>query len=191
MKLCIPVATPDGLNAALEADFGAAQHLLILDSDSEVIHTVDRAKPELISEDVVAGIQGILCGEIHPRLLFELQQNGIQVFGCEADSAATALAQFRAGELEAAPTFSLPPEVTGHEHGGCCGGKGHDDDAHECCGGKGHDDDDAHECCGGKAHAEGKEHECCGGKGHDEAARDECSGGHHNKKAGGGCGCGH
>jgi len=176
MKLCIPVASPDGLNAALEADFGAAQHLLILDSDSDVVHAVDRAKPELISEEVVGGIQGVLCGEIHPRLLFELQQNGIQVFGCEADSAAVALAQFRAGELEAAPAFSMPPEVAGHEHGGCCGGKGHADDDHECCGGKGHED---------------AEHECCGGKGHDDATHGGCGGGHSDKKAGGGCGCGH
>lgn len=190
MKLCIPVATPDGLNAALEADFGAAQHLLILDSDSDVVHAIDRAQPELIREEVVAGIQGILCGEIHPRLLFELQQNGIQVFGCEADSAAAALAQFRAGELEAAPAFSLPPEVAGHEHGGCCGGKGHADDDHACCGGKGHGEDDGHECCGGKGHDD-PEHECCGGRGHDEAAHGGCGGGQGKKKAAGGCGCGH
>ena len=181
MKLCIPVATADGLAAALEADFGAAQHLLILDSDSDVVHAVDRAQPEQISEEVVTGIQGILCGEIHPRLLFELQQNGIQVFGCEAESAAAALAQFRAGELEAAPPFSLPPEMMGgcgcgghEEEAGGCGCGGHGDD-HECCGGKGHDDPD-HECCGGKGHDD-PDHECCGGKGHGEG-KDGCACGH-------------
>jgi len=180
MKLCIPVASADGLAAELFADFGAAQHLLIVDGDT--VHAIDRAQPELIREDVVAGIQGILCSEIHPRLLFELQQNGIQVFGCEAATAEAALAQFHAGELEAAPPFSPEAmggcgcgggkEGCGDEEGGCCGGQGDD---HECCGGKGHDDTD-HECCGGKGH-DNPDHECCGGgKG---------------KGKGGGCGCGH
>lgn len=157
MKLCIPVATPDGLNAALESDFGAAQHLIVLDSDSDQFTAVDRARPELISPELVSGIEGVICGEIHPRLLFELQQNGIQVFGCEAESAAEALALFRAGSLEAAPAFSMPADMAG----GCCGGHGHhhghghahDHSAGGCCGGKGHDNPD-HECCGGKGHGE-------------------------------------
>lgn len=161
MKLCIPVATPEGLASPLFADFGAARHLLIVDGDS--LHAIDRAQPELIAEQTVAGIQGVLCGEIHPRLLFELQQNGIQVFGCEAASAGEALAQFRAGELEAAPPFSVPPEAA-------CGCGGHEESAPGCCGGKGHDD---------------PEHECCGGKGHGHEGG--CGG--HGKS--GGCGCGH
>lgn len=175
MKICIPVDSTEGLSAALHPDFGAAQHLLIIESDSDVVHAVDRAKPELISEDIVGGIEGILCSEIHPRLLFQLQQNGIQVFGCEAETAAAALAQFRAGELEAAPPFSVPSE----QAGGCCGGHAHEHahgDDHECCGGKGHDNPD-HECCGGKGHgAEGHGHGGCGG---------------HGGKKEGGCGCGH
>lgn len=171
MKICIPVESADGLAAALHPDFGAAQHLLIIDGDA--VHAVDRAHPEAISEELVSGIQGILCSEIHPRLLFQLQQNGIQVFGCEAESAAVALAQFRAGELEAAPPFSVPPE----QAGGCCGGHEHGEGeaAHECCGGKGHEDPD-HECCGGKGHEHGHAHGGCGGQG---------------RKQGGGCGCGH
>lgn len=174
MKLCIPVATPDGLAAALEADFGAAQHLLILDSDSDTPHAIDRAQPELIREEVVSGIQGILCGAIHPRLLFELQQNGIQVFGCEAATAGEALAQFRAGTLEAAPPFALPPEMQGG-----CGCGGHAEAGHGCgCG-----DAEGEGCCGGH----GEDHECCGGKGHDDPDH-ECCGG---KGEGHGCGCGH
>jgi predicted Fe-Mo cluster-binding NifX family protein len=176
MKLCIPVATPEGLDATLEADFGAAQHLIVLESDSDIVHAVDRAHPELISEELVTGIQGVLCGEIHPRLLFELQQNGIQVYGCEAGTAGQALAQFRAGELEAAPPFSLPPEMEGgcgcgHAEGHgehACGGA---EDGHECCGGAGHDNPD-HECCGGKGHND-PDHECCGGKGHGQGG-DSC-----------------
>lgn len=166
MKLCIPVSAPEGLAAALEPDFGAAQHLLILEEDGQTIHAVDRAHPELISEEAVAGIQGILCGEIHPRLLFELQQNGIQVFGCEAATANEALEQFKAGELVAAPPFSIPPEMQdgcgcGHQHGGEGCGCEHGEGEHECCGGKGHEEAD-HECCGGSGH--GNQGGCgCGG----------------------------
>lgn len=165
MKLCIPVAAPEGLAAALEPDFGAAQHLLIIEADGQTMHAVDRAHPELIKEEAVAGIQGILCGEIHPRLLYELQQNGIQVYGCEASTAAAALDQFRAGELEAAPPFSLPPDM----QGGC--GCGHDHGGHGeggCCGGGG----DGEGC--GCGTGEEKQGGCCGGEG-----------GH------GGCGCSH
>lgn len=174
MKLCIPVATPEGLGAALEADFGAARHLIIIDSDSDVAHAIDRAQPDQIKEDVVAGIQGILCGEIHPRLLFELQHNGIDVYGCEAATAAEALAQFRAGELTAAPAFELPPDMQGGC--GCSHGDGHGE-GHGCCGGEGDDD---HECCGGKGHDD-PDHECCGGKGHGHGQ---------GEKKPGGCGCG-
>ncbi len=73
MKLCIPIASPDGLAAALHADFGAAQHLLVIDSESGTHIAVDRARPETIAEETIAGIQGIVCSEIHPRLLFELR----------------------------------------------------------------------------------------------------------------------
>jgi predicted Fe-Mo cluster-binding NifX family protein len=177
MKLCIPVVSAEGLSAPLHADFGAARHLLIV--DGEAVHAVDREHPELISEEVVSGIQGILCSEIHPRLLFELQHNGIHVYGCEAASAGEALAMFQAGELEAAPPFNPGEEPSG----GCCGGHAHGEAGgdHECCGGKGHDDPD-HECCGGKGH-DNPEHECCGGKGHDQ--------GHAHGGGRGGCGCGH
>lgn len=171
MKLCIPVATPEGLAAALEPDFGAAQHLVIIEDDGQTLHAVDRAKPELISEDMVSGIQGVICGEIHPRLLYELQQNGIQVFGCEASTAGEALTQFHAGELEAAPPFSLPADMQGE---GCGCGHNHDSEACGCS-----QDGDDHECCGGKGH-DNPDHECCGGKGQDGG-----------KGHGGGCGCGH
>lgn len=191
MKLCIPIASPDGLAAALHADFGAAQHLLVIDSESGTHIAVDRARPETIAEETIAGIQGIVCSEIHPRLLFELQHNGIQVYGCAAETAGAALALFQAGELEAAPPFE-PHEARGdhpHGHGGCCGGGKHAEE-HECCGGKGHDDPD-HECCGGKGHDD-TDHECCGGKGHGHEhghghGHGGCGG--HGRTAGG-CGCG-
>lgn len=154
MKLCIPVATAEGLNAPLFPDFGAARHLLIIDGDA--VHAVDREHPEQISEALVAGIEGILCSEIHPQLLFQLQQNRIGVFGCEAATAGEALALFRAGELEAAPIF----DPHGEAGGGCCGGHGDDgEDSHGCCGGAGHDDPE-HECCGGQ----GREGGGCGGQ---------------------------
>lgn len=194
MKLCIPIASPDGLAAALHADFGAAQHLLVIDSESGTHIAVDRARPETIAEETIAGIQGIVCSEIHPRLLFELQHNGIQVYGCAAETAGAALALFQAGELEAAPPFE-PHEARGdHQHGhGCCGGANHAEE-HECCGGKGHDDPD-HECCGGKRHDD-PDHECCGGKGHGHEHGHAHEHGHGHGgcgghgRAAGGCGCG-
>ena len=189
MKLCIPVAAPEGLASMIEADFGAAQHLIILDSDSDTFHAVDRNSPEQVSDEIIGGIEGIFCNEIHPRLLVQLQQNGVHVFGVDPGSVADVLAQFRAGELEPLPRFS-PPQ----DGGGCCGGHDHGaaEADHECCGGANHADD--HECCGGANHAD--DHECCGGKGHDHAGHEHgkegsCGGGGKGRKQGGGCGCAH
>jgi predicted Fe-Mo cluster-binding NifX family protein len=146
MKLCIPVATPDGLHAAFEGDFGTARHLIVLDSNGydrrQSIHAIDRTKPELTSAEVVTGIGGVLCGDIEPSLLFQLQQGGIQVFECKATSAAAALAQFRAGKLHPLPRVERPSELE-QKHSGCGGGPR--DDAHQCCGGKGQDGDDGHQ----------------------------------------------
>lgn len=183
MKVCIPVASADGLNAALVPNFGAAQHLLIVDSDDGSVQAVDRNAPAQISAGVLAGIEGILCGEIHPRHLFELQQTGIQVFGCEADTAAAALALLRAGQLQAVPPMRMPPG----QHGGCAG-KGRSDPDHVCCGGGNHQHDHEHDhdhAHDGDAHAHG-EHECCGGKNH-AAGHGGCGGQGRGRHGEGGC----
>jgi len=173
MKLCIPVATPDGLQAAFESDFGTARHLIILDSNGydrrQSIHAIDRTRPELTSAEVVTGIGGVLCGDIDPILLFQLQQGGIQVFECKATSASAALAQFRAGKLRALPRIDRPTGPAYAQSG--CGG-GSRDDVHQCCGGKAHDDGHAHE------------HTHCGTQATSVNANPDC-------RRNGGCGCKH
>lgn len=164
MKLCIPIADAGGLGSAFDPDFGAARYLVIVDTDSGITHTVDRHQPEQVTDELVADIGAVLCGEIHPRLLHELQHNGIQVYGSDADTAATALAQFKAGEL----ALAVGPHAHGG-HGGCCGGHGehhaHGHDEAGCCGRGGH----------GHSHGEG---ECCGGQGGHGAHQCACSGDH-------------
>ena len=166
MKFCIPVCGPEGLEALLQPEFTAAEHLLIFDLQSGEHRTFSREgdEGEAQPEEPIA-IDAILCAGMHPGIVRAFAAQGIQVFATEAESAAAALQSLKDGEVE---------ELLAG--GGCCGGHDHGDDQ-GCCGGHGHDDD--HECCGGKGHGEAGS---CGCGGHDEEEHECCGGG-------GGCGC--
>ena len=160
MKICIPVTSADGLSAALEPNFVAAQHLLIMNMvtgeqrtfSQEAEQSAD-APEEPISVDVV------ICADMHPQILQAFSAQGIKVFASAATTVEMALNAFKAGELE-----ELVAEM---EMGGCCGGGG--------CGGGGH------------GHDHGKEHECCGAHHHEDHQEAQGCGGHGESK--GGCAC--
>lgn len=164
MKLCIPVTDTTGIDAAIEGHFPHAETLLVFDTETRAIHHLIVNSPEPQSDEATL-IHAVLCGSINRHTLRSLVDQGIEVYGTAAATAAEAIAQFEKGELVSVSVAGRQ----GHHHGaGGCGGHGdghghrHGHEAeHECCGGKGHADKD-HECCGGKGHGDA-EHECCGG----------------------------
>ncbi|MDR3411522.1 MAG: NifB/NifX family molybdenum-iron cluster-binding protein [Formivibrio sp.] len=177
MKICIPVTGPEGLQAVLQPDFTAAEHILIYNLKTGEHRTFSRdgdAANEADEEPIT--VDAVLCADMHPQVLRAFAAQGIQVFATEADTVELALQALQQGEAEELI-------ATG---GGCCGGGHHAHaDDHECCGGHGHGEGegcgcggeghghghshgDDHECCGGKGHAD-DDHECCGGKGHAQA----------------------
>lgn len=164
MKICIPVTGPQGLDALLQPDFTAAEHILIYNLASGEHRTFSRdGETEQEADEEPIAIDAVLCADMHPQVLRAFSAQGIQVFATEAETVAQALQALQAGEVE---------ELLAG--GGCCGGHHHaHDDDHECCGGHG----DGGCGCGGEGHghAHDDDHECCGGKGHE----------------GGGCGCSH
>ena len=170
MKVCIPVKTNAGLQAEFEAHLPAAPTLLVFDTERRTYHYLDVQNAKQSEENTL--IHVVLCGSINRHALRSLLDQGIAVYGTAADSAAEALRQFEAGELEA---VSIAAGAGHHQgHGGC---GGHDQaDAQPCCGGSRYGEAD-HECCGGSGegcgcggHQHAKDHECCGGANHDHCA---------------------
>lgn len=158
MKLCIPAQEANGLQSATEPHFPNASHLIVFDTETRAVTTIP-VHEETEQESTM--IDAVLCTSINRMTLRNLLDQGIQVYGTDAEVIEEAIAQFERGELE---VVGVAQGCGGHGHGrgGCCGGHEHEEE-HECCGGSGHDDPD-HECCSGHGHDD--DHECCGGKGH-------------------------
>ena len=172
MKLCIPVNSPNGLESLIEPHLPRAEHLLFFDTETRSFEQISlRETHPGAAADIE--IHAVLCGSINRVTLRTLIEQGIAVYGTEAQSVAQAIAQYENGELEAAvvaPGAGGGCGCSGHgedggEHGchgegGGCGGHGHDHGEHHChgegggCGGHegGHDHHDGG-CCGSRAAA--------------------------------------
>ena len=175
MKICIPVTGPEGLQAALQPDFTAAEHILVYNLQTGEHRTFSRdGEEQAQSDEEPISVDAVLCADMHPQVLRAFAAQGIQVFATAAETVAAALQALQQGEAE---------ELVAA--GGCCGGGHHaHEDNHECCGGHGHGEGEGCGCGGaGHEHAHGDDHECCGGQGH--ADDHECCGGHGHAKAGG------
>ena len=177
MKICIPVTGPEGLQAALQPDFTAAEHILVYNLQTGEHRTFSRngEQADEAAEEPIS-VDAVLCADMHPQVLRAFSAQGIQVFATAAETVELALQALQQGKAEELVLA-----------GGCCGGGHHHehDDDHECCGGHGHGDGEG--CCGGEGHSHGDDHECCGGHGHDDDH--ECCGGEGHGKKQGGCGC--
>ena len=162
MRLCIPVCSPDGLRSIIEPHLPAAEHILFFDTESRTFEHVALNEESPASRHDVR-MDAVLCGSINRITLRSLLEQGIEVYGTAATTAADAVAQFERGELVAAEMPS--GGCSGHAHGGgCCSGHGHAHESTGCSGSQG--------CHGGG-----------GCHGHGEQAEQGCHG-HH---AGGGC----
>ena len=159
MKLCIPVNSPNGLESLLEPHLPRAEHLLFFDTETRSFEQISlRETSPSAGGDIE--INAVLCGSINRVTLRTLIEQGISVYGTEAQTVAQAIAQYENGELEAA----VVAPGAGHGAGGCGCSGGHGE--HSChtegggCSGHGE-----HHChgegggCGG--HEDGG---CCGSR---------------------------
>ena len=163
MKLCIPVALPDGLESIIEPHLPSAEHLLLFDAETRLYEEVSLRDQEAGASEAIQ-LDAVLCGSINRATLRTLMEQGVNVYGTAAKTVAQAIAQFENGELEAATPQG--GGCGGHGGGGCCsGGDGHAEGKaveHHCNGGGG---------CGGhgkeSGHGHGHGHEsggCCGSR---------------------------
>ena len=161
MKLCIPVNGPNGIESLIEPHLPTAEHLLFFDTETRLCEEISLREPSgRAAEDMQ--IHAVLCGSINRVTLRTLIEQGIAVYGTEAQTAAQAIAQYENGELEAAV---VAPAAAGHAHGkdgGCACSQAPGEAAggeHGCHGDGG--------CCGGQAHAHDRHGNasggCCGG----------------------------
>ncbi len=161
MKLCIPVAVPNGLESLIEPHLPSAEHLLFFDTETRLCEEVSLREQEAGAGEAIR-LDAVLCGSINRATLRTLFEQGVTVYGTTALTVVQAITQYENGELEAAAPQG--GGCGGHEHGGCCSG-GHEhakggDGEHHCSGGGG---------CGGhgQEHGQGHGHEsggCCGSR---------------------------
>ena len=171
MKLCIPVAEPNGLASTIEPHLPQADYLLFFDTELRSCQSLSMRE---LSEGAVDEIlmDAVLCGSINRITLKTLLEQGIAVYGTAATTAEQAIAQFENGELQAAV---LGGGCVGHGHaegGTCCSGQGEAAHGHGCGGG--------HGGCGGHGsgagHSHGHSHAhgggCCGSRAAQSEAMD-------------------
>ncbi len=120
MKLCI-TSTGKELAAKVDARFGRAAYLLIVDTDNnamEVVENNDAAQAQgagIGAAQVVLdkGVDGVLTGRVGPNALRVFQASGVQLFeGASAeDTVQEALIKFNNGEYRNTPAGPEGPAV--------------------------------------------------------------------------------
>lgn len=169
MKLCIPVGSPNGIESLIEPHLPRAEHLLFFDTESrECTEIALRDQSPGAAEDLQ--MHAVLCGSINRVTLRTLIEQGVKVYGTDAQTAAQAIAQYENGELEAAVVGA--GGCGGGNHGcggsghGCGNGGAHQHHGHQAASGE-HGEHGCHGAgggCGGHEHA-AQSGGCCGSKG--------------------------
>lgn len=174
MKLCLPVALPNGLESLIEPHLPSAEHLLFFDTETRLCEEVS-LRDQAAGAGETIQLDAVLCGSINRATLRTLMEQGVTVYGTAAQTVAQAIAQYENGELEAAAPQGGGCGGHSNGSGGCCsGGHGHAERSageHHCNGGGG---------CGGHGNESGHDHGhesggCCGGRaaGHDAAPENQ------------------
>lgn len=157
MKLCIPVVHRNGLDSLIEPHLPNAENLLFFDTETRLCEEVSLREQEAGAGGTIR-LDAVLCGSIDRNTLRTLFEQGVSIYGTEAQTVVQAIAQYENGELEAAA-----PQGGGcGGHGGCCSnGEAQAEKStgeHHCNGGGG---------CGGQGKESGRHHGhegsgCCG-----------------------------
>ncbi|MBI5817544.1 MAG: NifB/NifX family molybdenum-iron cluster-binding protein [Verrucomicrobia bacterium] len=123
MKLCIPVATDEGLNSVVYGHFGSAPLFVLVDSETMTVEPLANRDQTHVHGAcnplrALAGrqVDAVIVGGIGPGAVNGLQRAGIAVYQSPAQTLAEAVAQFNQGRL---PKISLESACSSHGDGGC------------------------------------------------------------------------
>ena len=155
MKLCIPVATPEGLSARPEAAVPNVRYLHIFDLESRDFEEIDLMAQEAQEEAARPAVvfDALACTSIARPLFGNLHRQGVSVFLTEAQTVQAVLEEFDRGEM-----FQIPDAEAEGGCGGGCSGHGAGGGCHGGgggCGGGGNAGG-----CGGHEHGEHEAHAC-------------------------------
>lgn len=122
MKLCIPVVAPNGLDSLIEPHLPRAEHLFFFDTESREHAAISLREQQAGAAEDFA-MHAVLCGSINRITLRTLIEQGVKVYGTDAQTVTEAIAQYENGELEAAGVAAGSGGCSsGQGHGGCCSG---------------------------------------------------------------------
>lgn len=110
MRLCIPVATPVGLQARPFPHFGSAPYFLLYNTDQRSFEAVQGTNQhhqhgtcQPLSALIGKQVDVIVCAGMGARAVQRLNAGGIRAFQAAAATAEEMIAQFQNGKL---------PEIT-------------------------------------------------------------------------------
>ena len=132
MKLCIPTVESAGLHGRMSGHFGSAPFFTMVDTESGACVVVANggAVHQHGTCEAAGGMEGhavdaVVCRGLGRRALAGLAAAGIAVYVADAEDAAAALAQYRAGSLSPMAEAAACGGGAGHAHGpGGAGGCG-------------------------------------------------------------------
>jgi predicted Fe-Mo cluster-binding NifX family protein len=114
MKVCITAMGADP-TSGLDPRFGRAAHLLLIDTESDAVGTLDDATGathgagiEAAQAVIRAGAEAVVTGQIGPRAYDVLSAAGIPVYLAHSPTVAEALADLAEGRLETPTTATAP-----------------------------------------------------------------------------------
>lgn len=119
MKLCIPVADGEGLEARVSGHFGSAPYYALVDTDTARVTMV---KNDHQSHGGCAQvgrlrrhqIDGVVCSNMGRRAYGRFRADGIEVYTSERETLSQVLEEYRAGTLRQPSEDEM---CMGHDHG--------------------------------------------------------------------------
>ncbi|MEW6585432.1 MAG: NifB/NifX family molybdenum-iron cluster-binding protein [Nitrospirota bacterium] len=125
MKICFPVAAPNGLASEVYGHFGSAPSFIVVETDTNAVKSIQNRDEHHVHgacNPVKAlnneKVDAIVVGGIGMGALMKLQQSGIKVLQAQALTVRDNIALLNAGGL---PEFTSQHTCAGHGHGDGCG----------------------------------------------------------------------
>ncbi|WP_167880012.1 NifB/NifX family molybdenum-iron cluster-binding protein [Halorhabdus rudnickae] len=123
MLICIPSRDEGTLGAPVSSHFGRAPNYTLFDDEADGFNVTEnngkhhggqRSPPEIIAE---TGADVLVVGNLGRKAVDRFDQMDIKVYCGAEGTVSDAIAQYEAGELEAATPSGSYCEGHGHEHG--------------------------------------------------------------------------
>ena len=124
MRICVPTATDEGLDAKVYGHFGSAPFFTVLDTERDVVEIVPNGDQhhEHGKCNPVAALMGIVLDAVLVRgigrgALLRLTQAGIPVYVAEGDTIRDVGIRFRSGDVSLVDFDAACNGHPQHDHG--------------------------------------------------------------------------